>query len=358
MRRTKTNCDLGPARRPGSRLAQAAAVILTLLTLAGCSGETDVKSEKQLFSMDTVMTLTCYGNSAEKALDAATDTITALDADLDPESEGSSVYALNAGAGGWVTVSQACFDIMSTAQTVFERSGGALDVGVYPLVKAWGFIDENYRVPDQSEIDGLLAKMDTADIELDEANLSICLPAGTDVSFGAVAKGYAGMQAIAAMQAAGAQYAIVSLGGNVQTLGDTKPDGSPWEVAITDPNDTGSYVGVLSVGQTAVITSGGYQRYFVSDGVTYIHILDPSTGYPVDNGLKSVTVVCTDGAMADALSTALFVLGEQGALDYYKTYGGFGLVLITSDNRVVVTAGLAAQFTENGSSYTYQYLDY
>lgn len=357
MRRIRANCDFGPARR-GRRIVRAAAVLLALLTLAGCSGETDVKSEKQLFSMDTVMLLTCYGKSADKALDAAADAITALDSDLDPESQSSSVYALNAGAGDWVSVSPACLDVMSTAQTIFERTGGALDVGIYPLVKAWGFIDQNYRVPDQSEIDGLLANMDTADIGLDEAGQRICLPAGMEVSFGAVAKGYAGMQAIAAMRDAGAQYAIVSLGGNVQTLGDTKPDGSPWEVAITDPNDTGSYVGVLSVGETAVITSGGYQRYFVSNGVTYIHILDPSTGYPVDNGLKSVTVVCTDGAMADALSTALFVLGEQGALDYYKTYGGFGLVLITSDNRVVVTANLAEQFAENGENYTYQYLNY
>ena len=357
MRRIRANCDFSPARR-GRRIVRAAAVLLALLTLAGCSGETDAKSEKQLFSMDTVMLLTCYGKSADKALNAASDTITALDSDLDPELQGSSVYALNAGAGGWVSVSPACLDIMSTAQIVFERSGGSLDVGIYPLVKAWGFIDQNYRVPDQAEIDGLLAKMDTADIGLDEAGQRIYLPAGMEVSFGAVAKGYAGMQAIAAMRDAGAQYAIVSLGGNVQTLGDTKPDGSPWEVAITDPNDTGSYVGVLSVGETAVITSGGYQRYFVSNGVTYIHILDPSTGYPVDNGLKSVTVVCTDGAMADALSTALFVLGEQGALDYYKTYGGFGLVLITSDNRVVVTANLAEQFSENGENYTYQYLNY
>jgi len=337
---------------------QIAAAILALLMLAGCSSETVVKSEKQLFSMDTVMLLTCYGKSADKALNAAADAITSLDADLDPELKGSSVYALNAGAGGWVPVSKTCLDIMSTAKTVFKRSGGALDVGIYPLVKAWGFIDQNYRVPDKTEIAGYLAKMDTADIKLDEAGRRVFLPDGMEVSFGAVAKGYAGVQAVSAMRNAGAQYAIVSLGGNVQTLGNTKPDGSPWEVAITDPHDTGNYLGVLSVGQTAVITSGGYQRYFVSNGKTYIHILDPSTGCPVNSGLQSVTIVCPDGTMADALSTALFVLGEKGALDYYKTYGGFDLVLVTSDNRVVVTAGLAKSFTENSKNYTFQYLDY
>ncbi|HBD85801.1 MAG TPA: FAD:protein FMN transferase, partial [Clostridiales bacterium] len=134
------------------------------------------------------------------------------------------------------------------------------------------------------------------------------------------------------------------LGGNVQTLG-LKPYGSNWNVAIEDPNDTSQYAGVLSVGETAVITSGSYQRYFEKDGKTYPHILDPHTGYPADSGLKSVTIVCTSGVTADCLSTALFVLGKDAALDYWRTYGGFEMILITQDDQIVCTSGLKSIFT-------------
>ena len=151
------------------------------------------------------------------------------------------------------------------------------------------------------------------------------------------------------------ESAMLSLGGNVQTLG-LKPDGSKWTVAIQDPNNTSSYVGVINVGETAVITSGSYQRNFTdTHGKFYHHILKPSTGYPVTNSLVSVTIICTDGVMADCLSTAMFVLGETAALNYWRTYGGFEMVLITSDNRIICTSGLLEEFTLSNSNYTLSY---
>ena len=346
MRRTRRSFE-----RLGA-LAVAAGLLLT-----GCGRDRGPAShERQLFAMDTVMFLTAYGDAGDAALTAAADVINALAADLDPAREGSSLSALNAGAGQPVPVSADCLAVLDTALAVGGETGGALDPALYPVILAWGFTTGEYRVPPQAELDGLLAAKDTAGIALDAAAGTAQVPAGTAVSLGAVAKGYAARQAADAMADAGAAYAILSLGGNVQTLGDTRPDGTPWQVAVTDPTDTGSYVGVLSVGQTAVVTSGGYQRYFEQDGETYIHILDPATGLPVDNGLASVTVVTADGARADALSTALFVLGEDGALAYADAHGDVDLVLITKDGRVIVTAGLAAGFTEaGGEGYTYEY---
>ncbi len=342
-----------PIRTSCKRLA-ALALALTL-ALAGCGSKDAEKREKQLFAMDTVMFLTAYGGAADEALSAATDVINALAADLDPEREGSSVHALNAGAGGAVPVSADCLSVLDTALAVGQETGGALDPALYPVIRAWGFTTGQYRVPSRTELDGLLAEKDTAAIAIDDATGTVTLPAGMAVSLGAVAKGYAAQRAVEAMADAGAEHAILSLGGNVQTLGETRPDGGPWQVAVTDPRDTGSYVGTLSVGQTAVVTSGGYQRYFDEDGVRYIHILDPATGMPVDNGLASVTVVTADGARADALSTALFVLGEQSALDYAAAHEDVELVLVTEDGRVVVTAGLAEGFTENSGDYAYEY---
>lgn len=336
--------------------------ILIFIMLTSCaaaakdSASSDEKYQKQVYAMDTVMILTAYGENAEEALKEAEEAILSLESDLDPEAEGGSVYALNQNAGTAVAVSEDCVNIMSTTLAVFRETGGALDPGLYPIIKAWGFISGDYRVPSQDELDVLLAQMDTASIQLDEESMTVTLPSGMEVSFGAAAKGYTAQKVLDIMAEAGVESAIVSLGGNVQTLGDTKPDGSQWTVAVIDPNDTGSYVGLLHTGQTAVVTSGGYQRYFEEDGVTYIHILNPETGCPVDNDLLSMTVVTSDGTRADALSTALFVLGSEGALEYAESHEDVELVIITKDNRVIVTAGLTDCFSESGEGYTYEYL--
>ena len=352
MKSIKTSCNL---------LALIMAGIM--LTSCGAGGQAAAgdpaaaeKHQRQVFAMDTVMILTAYGPEGDAALAAAEERILALEADLDPESPTGSVHALNTGAGGFVTVSEDCYSVMSTALDIWQASGGALDPGIYPLSKAWGFIGGDYRVPGAAEIDALLAAKDTGAIRLDEAARAAEVPAGMEVSFGAVAKGYTAQVICDLLAEMGVESAILSLGGNVQTLGAAKPDGSRWQVAVTDPRDTGDYVGILETGQTAVVTSGGYQRFFEQDGVTYIHILDPVTGYPVDNDLLSVTVVTADGARADALSTALFVLGTEGALELYRAREDFELVLITKDDRVIVTAGLADSFRETAAGeYTYEY---
>ena len=341
-----------PTRRSCKALALLLAAVLLPLTACGKSAAAQ-KHEKQLFAMDTVMLLTAYGDGADAALSAAVDTINGLAADLDPEKEGSSLRALNMGAGGPVAVSVDCAAVLDAALDVWGETGGALDPALYPVIKAWGFTTGEYRVPAQTELDALLAARDTAAIAIDGG--TVTMPAGMELSLGAVAKGYAAQKAAEAMAAAGAERAILSLGGNVQTLGETRPDGKPWQVAVTDPLDTGAYVGTLAVGQTAVVTSGGYQRYFDRDGVRYIHILDPATGRPVDNDLLSATVVTADGARADALSTALFVLGSEGAQAYTAAHEDVDAVLITKDGRVIVTAGLRDSFTEAGEGYTYEY---
>ena len=355
MKRTRRSCK---------RILPA--LLAAIIMLTGCASnssaetvtgeEAGTKHQRQVFAMDTVMFLTAYGPAAEAALDEAEAAIYALEADLDPENETGSVYAINVGAGSAVEVSQDCVDIMSTYMHLWQVTGGALDPGLYPIIRAWGFTTDEYRVPSQGEISALLAEQDTAAIACDGLAGTVTVPAGMAVSFGAVAKGYTAQRVVDIMAAAGVESAILSLGGNVQTLGEVKPDGSSWQVAVTDPHDTGAYAGMLSIGQAAVVTSGGYQRFFQQDGVTYIHIIDPATGYPVDNDLLSVTVVTEDGAYADGMSTALFVMGLEGALDYYEAAGDFELVLITTDDRVIVTPGLADCFTETSDGYTYEYL--
>ena len=257
------------------------------------------------------------------------------------------------GACGTAELQPQTADLLQQALDCAARTGGAFDPTVYPLVCLWGFPSGEYHIPTEAELTGALAHTGAQHLQLDGA--AAALDAGCSVDLGGIAKGYAAEQCAHQLEETGAQAAMLSLGGNVQTLG-LKPDGSKWTVAIQDPNNTSSYVGVINVGETAVITSGSYQRNFTdTHGKFYHHILKPSTGYPVTNSLVSVTIICTDGVMADCLSTAMFVLGETAALNYWRTYGGFEMVLITSDNRIICTSGLLEEFTLSNSNYTLSY---
>lgn len=326
-----------------------------LLPLCACGNDKPV--QQQIFAMDTLMTLTAYGKNADAGLDAAVGVIQAMDSILDPDIDSSYTSQINTAEGKDVIVSPQVYEMLSVAYDVYQKSNGALDLSIYPIYKAWGeFKEESGRIPSEDELTELLKKLSFDNMTITEfpgeSNCSVCFPAGTEISFGAVAKGCASDYAIDAMKKAGIESGLVSLGGNVQTLG-VKPDGTNWVIAVDDPDDTGSYIGTLSVGETAVITSGNYQRYFTVNGTRYHHLINPKTGTPANKGLKSVTVICPDGTLGDALSTAMFVLGEDAALRYWRDNGGFEMIMVTDDNRVVCTSGLIEVFTlTNTDDYT------
>ncbi len=329
-----------------------------ILPLAAC-GETKL-TQREVYAMDTVMTLSAYGNKADNGLSAAESIILSMDKALDPELSTSKVYEINHAQGSSVVISSQIAGMISTAYDVYTKSDGALDITLYPLIVRWGFIDGKYYVPTSEEIAEDLSRLCFDKLVLasfpSSGSYSVTIPSYGELSFASVAKGCAAANAIEAMRQAGVTSGIISLGGNVQTLG-VKPDGTNWNVAIQDPNNTSSYLGVISVGETAVVTSGGYQRYFTENGKTYQHIINPTSGSPVSNSLESVTIICSDGTLADCLSTAMYVLGENKAINYWRTYGGFEMVLINKDNEVICTKGLMEEFTLSNTSYTLRYVE-
>ncbi|MCR5137962.1 MAG: FAD:protein FMN transferase [Oscillospiraceae bacterium] len=328
--------------------------IAIALSLSACGEGRMV--QKQISAMDTVMTLTSYGKNAEAGVEAAASTIKAMASMLDPELPTSTTYAINHSNGSNVVVSAQVAKMLSTAKTVYDHGEGALDLSLYPAIKLWGFVNERYYVPTYEELSAVLKRKAFDQMILTSypatGSYSVSFPAGTEISFASVGKGCAAENAVSAMRQAGVESGIVSLGGNVQTLG-LKPDGSNWTVAIQDPNRTDSWVGTVSVGETAVVTSGSYQRWFISDTNTYHHILNPLTASPVSNGLLSVTIICEDGTMADALSTAMFVLGESRALNYWRAYGGFEMIMINKSNQIICTKGLIDTFSRSDRSEEY-----
>ena len=350
------------------RLCVLLLCLLSLLSLAAC-GES-VAYSKDVFAMDTVMTLTAYGPKAEAALTAGEAVILSMDAMLDPEPDDpetspSYVYKLNHAHGASIAVPGQVARMVQTAQTVYQQSNklgiNSLDLTIYPLVKLWGFSDGSYRVPFGSDIAEARSRLHFDQVVLSSfpssGSYEVSIPDTCEITFGAVAKGCTAAYVIDAMRNAGVTSGIISLGGNVQTLG-LKPDGSKWRIGIADPNSPENYLGILSAGEIAVVTSGSYQRNFTDPltGKFYHHIIDPRTGSPCDNSLLSATVICEDGAMADALSTAMFVMGETNALRYWRTYGrDFQMILVTKDNEVVCTSGLIEEFSLENQNYTLRF---
>lgn len=337
-------------------IALILALLLTL-SLGGCAA--DKETSKEIFAMNTLIDIVAYGSKADKGISDASAVFSSMEALLDPELESSKVYAINHAEGAATVVNAQLAGMIQTAQSVSERTEGALDLTVYPLVKAWGFVDEQYTVPDEATIAPLLENvgMDRISLSPDQENSGylLTMPAGTEITLASVAKGAATGYAISALRAAGVESGYVSMGGNVQTLG-LKPDGSKWNIAVMDPNDNTDYIGYLTVGETAVVTSASTDVSFTTRGALYHHILNPENGEPANSGLRSVTIVCADGQLADCLSTALFVRGERNALNYWRTYGGFEMVLVTSDWRIVCTNGLYGVFTPDVKEYTVSYV--
>ena len=310
---------------------------------------------RTVYTMDTVMNLTAYGENASAALDAAEETLRTLDAKLDRHDETSTVSALN--RDGTVEDAELA-QLTDIAQTIGALSGGAFDPTVAPVMDAWDFTGDAPRVPSDEELSALLAHVGLEKLSVD--GNTIALSDGAQLDLGGIAKGYAADLLRAQLEKEGVTSATLDLGGDVFVMG-RKTDGSDWRIAVKDPGDTESYLGIVSASDAFIVTSGVYERYFEENGVRYHHILDPKTGCPAESGLVSVTVLCENGAWADALSTACFVLGPDGALalrdDLADQGTDFELILVTDDGRVIYTDGLADAFTPNDESgYTYEAL--
>lgn len=311
----------------------------------GSSDDTESASV-EFFAMDTYMTITAYGENCEEAVEAAQEEVERLDTLLSAESTDGEVYGIN--HGETQDLSEDTLYLIECSLELYESTNGAFDIAIYPVAEAWGFTTGEYAVPEDETLEELLTLTDASQISLDEDAGSISLGIeGMEIGLGGIAKGYASSQVMEIFEEYGIESGLVNLGGNVQALG-YKTDGSEWRVAIQDPDDTDAYLGIVTVADRAVITSGGYERYFEEDGVTYHHIIDPATGYPADNGIISATVVSDDGTLADGLSTSLFVMGYEDAVAYWREHADeFDMILVDEDHTIYVSEGIADSFTSD-----------
>lgn len=365
--------NISKLRKEAGKMNLRKILTLGLIGCILCSGCTDRREATQqviennkmenrheatTFAMDTVMTFTVIHEDGDELIIDAEQEIRRLENLLSVTVENSEISKLNASAGKEaVKLSNDTQILLEEGKNLGAMTDGAFDIAISPIVKAWGFTEEEHRVPTQEELDALLPLIEPMDVIIDKETAYL-QKEGMAVDLGGIAKGYASDKVASLLKGKGVESAVYSLGGNVYGIG-TKPNGEKWEVALANPLDGNDYCGLISIEDQAVVTSGGYQRYFEEDGKKYHHIIDPKTGRPAESGLLSVTILCESGTEADVYSTALYVMGLEKALEFWKENGGFEAIFITEGGEVIATEGADAVFEFEGrdNDFTYRVVE-
>ena len=288
------------------------------------------------FALDTVISINARGKNAELAANKAMEEIHRIDFMLNAYSEKSEIYAVNTAKSGTpVKVSDEVFNLIKLAGEISEKTDGAFDISIKPLADLWDIKSENPKVPSDSAVKEKLAYADYKKVILDENERTVTLAAdGMSIDLGGIAKGYAADRAAAVLKKYKIKGALVDLGGNIYAVGRKSPF-HKWSIGIQTPfKQRGEYFKIYAAENTSVVTSGAYERCFEKNGRIYHHILNPKTGYPAESGIKSATVICDNSAMADALSTAVFVLGSGKAEKVAKAFDGIKIIILTEDGTV------------------------
>ncbi len=323
-----------------SKLILSFVFFLISFFISGCNNQQNLtENSRQIFSMDTVMELRAYGENPEKALDLAEEEIIRIDNMLKRSNPDSEIYKIN--ENGKAMVSYETANLINSAVDISKKTNGAFDISITPVIDLWGFYDKKYDVPNNKNLSETLKKVNYKNITIE--NNIVSLKNGMKIDLGGIAKGFTSDKIMEIFKKNNITSGLVSLGGNVQAFGK-KPNKEKWKIGVQNPDDESSYIGTLEIEDEAVITSGGYHRFFEKNGITYHHIIDPKTGFPAKSGVKSVTIISKNGTLADGLSTSLFIMGLQKSIDFWKENLNFEFIIETDTNEIYITEGIKNNF--------------
>ena len=301
--------------------------------------------------MDTFMSVKVLGSDGESLAQQCENEINALEGVLSRTRGDTDIAKLNAADGAPVALSDEGAKLLSTALELSAATNGAYDPTVAPLTDLWGIGTEHQQVPAQSDIDAALQTVGTQHVHV--SGDSVQLDGGSRIDLGGIAKGLCGRPVRGHSEGRGCGRTARA---GRQYLRRRHERGKDWNIGIADPDEPTDTVAAVAVHDLSVVTSGDYERYFEQDGVRYHHIFDPETGYPAASGLRSVTVIDEDSTRADALTTALFVMGADKGRAYCEK-NGIAAVFITSDRQVFTTEKVSElcsfSFTGENKGYTY-----
>lgn len=353
---------MGVSCLKNNRILILLSFVIVSFYLSGCSksNASDDYVEKESFQMGTVISQRIYGSNAEVSANKIIQRLNSLEENMSVNIKTSTVSQINSHSGQpQVThINNDIYNIITEADKFSKLSNGAFDITIGPLVKEWGVFTDHPHVPSQSRINTLLKLVNYKSVDLSQDKMTFRLPLkGQMIDFGAIAKGYAADEAVKICRRDGIKSAYINLGGNVYVVGN-KPDNTPWRIGIQNPRAAdGKYIGILSISDKTVVTSGDYERFFMKDGIRYHHIIDPRTGCPSNSDLISSTIVTNSSISADALSTATFIMGLKKSKELLKKLHGVDAIFITKDKKVYITENLKKDFDFQDESGEFTYVE-
>lgn len=311
---------------------------------------------KEFYVLGTIIQLKVYGNMAQRAIEEAIEKLNDIDDKMSVFKAESEISNINKKAGNYYQeVSKDTYFVLKLAMEYSKLSEGAFDPTIRPVVGIWGVGTDNPMIPNKEEINDKLELVNYKDIILNEEKSSIKLKyENQGIDLGGIAKGFAADAVKNIFLKNEIKNAIIDLGGNIFALGN-KPGGMLWNIGIQDPlSARGEYVGVISVSNKSVVTSGNYERYYIKDGEKIHHIIDPRTGYPSCNGVISATIISDNSIDGDALSTCTYVLGLEKGINLIEAIKGCEAIFITANKEIYVTSGIKDDFTILNKEYLYK----
>lgn len=320
-----------------------AALFLSACGNSGATGE-DKNEDSEPVSgtdmfFDTVVTITLYGEDKQQYIDECFDLAGHYENLFSNTVEGSDISRINEAKGEYVEVDDETIELLKAGLEYGEISGGRFDITVGVLSDLWHFSENDGEVPSDSEIKEAVANIDDAAVSI-EGNTVALLNPQAKLDLGGIAKGYIADRMRDHLKEEGVTSGIINLGGNVVVIG-SKPDGSKYNVGIQKPfSDQNDVIAYVETDEKSVVTSGVYERYFYVGDTLYHHILNLSTGYPVENGLSSVSIISEDSLDGDGLSTTCFLLGPDEGMELIENTPGVEAVFITDENEIQCSSGV------------------
>lgn len=282
--------------------------------------------------------------AAQRHIQAAIAEIKRIEQLISSWDKNSQTSAINRQAGiKPVMVDTELIQLIERSNRVSKLTQGAFDISFGSIDKSiWHFDGSLKKLPDAATAKKAVRLIDFRNIVIDKVNSTVWLKnKGMRIGFGAIGKGYAAEKAKALLQKRGVKNGIINAGGDLAAWGN-QPNGKPWTIGIANPNFKNQAFARLAVKNQAVVTSGNYEKFVIIDGKKYTHIIDPRTGYPV-TGLKSVTIICPNAELADALATSVFVLGKEVGLDLVNQLNGVEAILVDDAQKVHYSKNIPLQ---------------
>lgn len=329
-------------------------LLLYISFFTGCAYQDKGIIEDVTFALGTTCSIKIYNSTNTEAIEKAFKEVHAIEQRMSVNIEESEISRINQNSGSAeITVSPDTYHVINTALHYSRISEGRFDITIGPLVDLWDITAKNPRVPNRSAIGETKQLVNYNHLRLDKNKKTVFLnKTGMSIDVGGIAKGWAADQSIEILKKHGIKHALLNFGGNLITLG-TKPDGSNWVIGVQDPGSVrGNYIGYFMVANQASVTSGKYERFFEENGTRYHHLLDPATGYPIENNLASVTIVHNKSIIADALSTTIFMLGLEKGMALVESLENTETVIITENKEIYLSQGLKDNFQLTDTDYT------